>query len=76
MIQRPDRTSVLKSFQQPVLFIIGKQDIAVPLQSSLEQCHLPSVSHIHILQNSGHIGMWEEKHEATAFLLNFLATTC
>jgi len=76
MIQRPDRTSVLKSFQQPVLFIIGKQDIAVPLQISLEQCHLPSVSHIHILKNSGHVGMWEEKSGATAFLLNFLATTC
>lgn len=76
MIQRPDRTTVLESFQRPVLFIIGKHDTAVPLQISLEQCHLPSVSHIHILENSGHIGMWEEKPRATAFLLNFLATTC
>src|SRR5450432_771550 len=25
MIQRPDRTSVLKSFQRPILFIVGKQ---------------------------------------------------
>ena len=72
MIQRPDRTSVLKSFQQPILFIIGKHDTAVPLQSSLEQCYLPSISHIHILQNSGHMGMWEEKDKATEILLNFL----
>jgi pimeloyl-ACP methyl ester carboxylesterase len=72
MIQRPDRTSVLKAFQHPILIIIGKHDNAVPLQSSLEQCHLPAVSHIHILQNSGHEGMWEEKDQATSFLLDFL----
>ena len=72
MIKRPDRTSVLKSFQQPILFIIGKHDAAIPLQSSLEQCYLPSISHIHILQNSGHMGMWEEKDKATENLLNFL----
>lgn len=72
MIQRPDRASVLKSFKKPILFIIGKEDNAVPLQASLEQCHLPSVSHIHILQNSGHEGMWEEKETATTFLFNFL----
>ena len=72
MIQRPDRTAVLKSFLKPIFFIIGKQDIAIPLQASLEQCHLPSISHIHILQNSGHVGMWEENDEATSFLLDFL----
>lgn len=72
MMRRPDRTSVLKSFHQPILFIIGKHDTAVPLQSSLEQCQLPSVSHIHILQNSAHMGMWEEKEKATENLLDFL----
>jgi pimeloyl-ACP methyl ester carboxylesterase len=72
MIQRPERTSVLKSFDQPILFIMGKHDTAVPLQSSLEQCYLPSVSYIHILQNSGHMGMWEEKDKASEYLLNFL----
>jgi pimeloyl-ACP methyl ester carboxylesterase len=72
MIERPDRTSVLKSFQRSILFIIGKEDSAIPLQVSLKQCHLPAVSHIHILQNSGHEGMWEEKEKATEFLLLFL----
>lgn len=72
MIKRPDRTSVLKSFKNPVLFVIGKNDNAVPLQVSLEQCHIPIISHIKILQNSGHMGMWEEKKEANAFLLKFL----
>jgi pimeloyl-ACP methyl ester carboxylesterase len=72
MLARPDRTSVLKSFQKPVLFIMGKNDNAVPLQSSLEQCHIPSVSHIKILKNSGHMSMWEQKKESTLSLLKFL----
>lgn len=72
MMARPETTSVLKSFKKPVLFIIGKEDNAVPLKASLEQCHLPSVSFIKVLENSGHMGMWEEKDEATEFVLNFL----
>ena len=72
MIERPDRTNVLKSFKKPIIFIMGKKDNAVPLQSSLEQCHIPSISHIKILKNSGHMGMWEEKKVANAFLLKFL----
>ncbi|MEO8412810.1 MAG: alpha/beta hydrolase [Ginsengibacter sp.] len=72
MMQRPDRTPVLQSFNRPVLFMIGKGDNAVPLQASLEQVHLPSVAHVKILQNSGHMGLWEEKEEATLFLMNFL----
>lgn len=72
MIQRPDRTMVLKTFPKPVLFIAGKYDNAVPLKSSLEQCHLPGITHMHILQHSGHMGMWEEKDAATRYLLSFL----
>jgi pimeloyl-ACP methyl ester carboxylesterase len=72
MIKRPDRLNVLRSFKNPVFFIIGKGDNAVPLQPSLEQCHLPSIACIKILQNSGHMGMWEEKNKANIFLLNCL----
>ena len=72
MIERPNRTKVLKSFEKPILFVIGKNDNAVSLKTSLEQCHLPSISYIKILQNSGHMGMWEEKKEANAFLIEFL----
>lgn len=72
MILRPDRTSVLKLFSKPVLFITGKEDTVVPLESSLQQCHLPTVSSVHILQHSGHIGMWEEANKATSCLKVFL----
>ena len=72
MIQRPDRTSTLQFFSKPVLFLIGKNDTAVPLPVSLTQCYLPSVSHIHILQSSGHMGMWEEKEKTNEILHGFL----
>lgn len=72
MILRPDRTSVLRSFSKPVLFIVGKNDTAVPMESSLQQCHIPAISTIHILQNSGHVGMWEEEYLSSAYLSQFL----
>ena len=71
MIKRPDRVPVLKSFGKPVLFIIGKDDTVIPLQSSLEQCHIPAISTIHILQHSGHEGMWEEENLSNKFLKDF-----
>ena len=72
MINRPDRTSVLKNFSKPILFIIGEHDNAVPFDQSLQQCYLPVQSHIHILRNSAHMGMWEETEATNNFLLGFL----
>jgi len=72
MILRPDRTNVLRTFEKPVLFIIGKYDAAVPLQTSLQQCHLPAISSVNILQHSAHMGMWEEKELANDYLKEFL----
>jgi pimeloyl-ACP methyl ester carboxylesterase len=71
MIRRPDRSHVLKNFKGPVLFIIGAQDGAVPLASSLQQCHMPSIAHIHILQDAGHMGMMEDSDRAGHILDNF-----
>ena len=75
MILRPDRIRVLLSFQKPVLFIIGKNDKAVPLESSLEQCYLPAISYVNILQHSAHMGMWEEEDLSNAFLDQFLISS-
>jgi pimeloyl-ACP methyl ester carboxylesterase len=72
MMQRPDRTAVLKNSKMPVLFIMGQYDAAIPLEDSLKQCYIPEKSYIHILQNSGHIGMLEEKDECNRILEEFL----
>lgn len=72
MIVRPDRTAVLKNFNKQVLFIIGEQDMAIPLEISLQQCYLPARSDVHILKETAHMGMLEESEKANAILLHFL----
>lgn len=72
MIERPDRTAVLKSFPQPILFIIGEHDKAIPFKHSLQQSHLPAHAYINILRNSAHMGMKEEPERANEILAQFL----
>lgn len=72
MIKRQDRMDVLKSFTKPILFIIGEKDQAIPLRQSLAQCHVPSLSHIHILPNSAHMGMIEEKEKCKSTINDFI----
>ncbi|HJW17746.1 MAG TPA: alpha/beta hydrolase [Flavisolibacter sp.] len=74
MINRPDRTEVLKQTHLPVLFVLGKYDTAVPLKDGLEQSYLPELSYIHILNESGHMGMIEEGVEADRILKNYIAS--
>lgn len=72
MIARPDRTEVLKKATFPVLFILGRHDKAVPFDSGLQQTHLPENAYIHILRNSGHMGMFEEPAESLEILVKFI----
>lgn len=72
MMARPDRTAVLKSFPGPVLFLAGEFDNAIPLDHVLQQSYLPGISHIHILTQSGHMGMQEETTQSNQWLSDFL----
>lgn len=72
MLKRPDRTDMLRKATVRVLFIMGKYDMAIPLADSLEQCHLPEKSYIHILNKSGHMGMLEESAASSRILEKFL----
>ncbi len=72
MMDRPDRTHVLKDFKKAVLFIIGKKDSAVPLEHSMQQSFLPELCYIHILENTAHMGMFESRNRSNEFLNEFL----
>ena len=72
MIRRPDRTHILKNFPRPIQFILGKYDTAVPFEQGLQQCYMPGLSYIHILEHSAHMGMWEEPFRSNAFIEGFL----
>jgi pimeloyl-ACP methyl ester carboxylesterase len=72
MKNRPDRTAVLLSNRLPVLFVIGTEDIAAPLEDLLQQINLPQNPHVHIMQQTGHMGMWENTLEMNTILLDFI----
>lgn len=73
MIQRPDRTDILKNAKVPVLFVYGEQDEIIDLQKTIEQSSFPSVSSVFILKKSGHLGMIEEPEETNKLLETFLS---
>lgn len=72
MIQRPDRTPVLSSVSVPVLFVIGKDDNAIPMQQVIPQVSLPRISSIHIFEDTGHMGMWEIPETSLQLLEQFI----
>jgi pimeloyl-ACP methyl ester carboxylesterase len=73
MISRPDRSAILKKTTMPVLFVMGKYDNAVPIQDGLRQCSLPENSYIHVLHQSGHMGMLEETDKTNRLLEDFFS---
>ena len=75
MIDRPDRTQVLKQNKLPVLFVLGKHDTAVPFQDGLKLASMPDIVYIHVLENSGHMGMLEEPELSNEILKDFLLKT-
>ena len=75
MMSRPDRIQVLKESDVPVLFIIGTDDVAAPIQDVLQQTHLPKISFINILKETGHIGMWESSDKVNEAILEFINHT-
>lgn len=72
MLTRNDKTLILSNSRVPVLFIVGKEDQAVPFTDTMQQVHLPELSYIHILHQSGHMGMLEETEKCTAALEQFV----
>lgn len=72
MIRRPDRTAVLKTTRNPVLLIMGKYDTAIPPDDGLKLGKLPEIAYIHILGQSGHMGMLEEAERSNQLLQKFV----
>jgi pimeloyl-ACP methyl ester carboxylesterase len=75
MIERPDRTNVLKQNKMPVLFVLGKEDAAIPFQNTLKLASMPDILYIHVFEMVGHMGMIEEPEQSNHILNNFLLKT-
>ncbi len=73
MMNRSDSTETLRKSNVPVLFIIGSEDKAAPLVDLLQQVHLPQVSFMHIIEDCGHMSMWEKADRLNNYLLDFIS---
>lgn len=74
MMLRNDNSDVLKNAKVPVLMVAGKQDIVVSIADVLKQAHIATETHLHILESSAHMGMWEETTKVNAAMLDFVET--
>ena len=71
MRDRVDRTHVLENLKIPVLYIVGKQDSAVPFEMSMLQIQIPANCVVQILNHTGHMGMFERKKETLQMIDGF-----
>ena len=71
MMNRKDTTSVLANAAVPVLFVLGKEDTAAPLEIVIKQVQLPFNTHIHILDNVAHMSMLEAPGKLNGFIHEF-----
>lgn len=72
MINRPNRANILENSSIPILLIIGKQDNAVPYESSLRMSALANVTDVRILDEVGHMGMFEAREKTQVILRKFI----
>ncbi len=72
MINRKDRSEVMKQLQAPVLLIIGKEDKAIENDKSLNMCALADVTNVAILEGVGHMGMLEAPEKTAEIIRNFV----
>jgi len=61
MINRPDRTSILKDNTLPVLWIIGSDDTIATTKNLMQQTSLSNVNFVYVYSNCGHMSMIEAK---------------
>lgn len=73
MIQRPDRTKVLEGLEVPVLFIIGPEDKAVPMDDVLKQVELPATRTVQVIEKTAHMSMKEAPGLLNQYILKFLS---
>ncbi|WP_299452966.1 alpha/beta fold hydrolase [uncultured Microscilla sp.] len=72
MRERPNRSELLQQLACPVLFLIGKQDPAIPMSQYRAQIMLPQDAHIHLLDRTAHMGTWERPKKTGAILQHFV----
>lgn len=72
MKNREDSAAFIKVLDKPVLMIIGRNDPSVPYETSMEQAGLLKQPHMHLLEETGHMGMFEHEKETLIYVEKFV----
>jgi pimeloyl-ACP methyl ester carboxylesterase len=72
MIARPDSRPILVEIKQPTLVLVGRQDLATPLERAEEMAADISHSQLVVLDRCGHMAPLEKPAEVTAALGRWL----
>lgn len=72
MLEKQDRSKVLRKLDVPVWLLGGEHDSHVAFESLLKMCILPKQVKISKMKESGHLAMVEEKEAFVAELNNYL----
>ena len=75
MRDRIDRQHILERIDCPVLFIIGKDDLMIPLDKMLPQIVKPGHSEVLMLSGVGHMGFYEAKEKTLFAVERFMEET-
>ncbi len=70
MKDRNDRANILKNLKVPFLYIIGRHDNYIPMEI-LDKIEMPKKFKVEVLENSGHMGMIEEKEKSLKIINDF-----
>jgi pimeloyl-ACP methyl ester carboxylesterase len=72
MKTRPSRDVVLHFANYPILFIVGKYDNLLPMQSLLDQAEIAKYKNVLLLEKAGHMGFLEEPEICVKYLKRFI----
>lgn len=72
MMQRPDRSGLVKSTDKPFLLIAGKKDNYIDYNTVIPKIELPEKGALVTLEHSGHLGFVEEKNRSLEVVSNFV----
>jgi pimeloyl-ACP methyl ester carboxylesterase len=73
MMERPDRTRLLKNTKLPFLWILGRLDNYIPVEGIQQKVKLPENGSLVILENSGHQGFLEEEARSLEIFDEFIS---
>lgn len=74
MAQRPSRIVTLARLEIPVLFILGKNDPRIPVETGMACAMVPHHAEILLLDEVGHMAFMEERDYVKPRLSNFVDT--